>query len=241
MSADIRLAKPKIVDELSVTDNGIKRINVFLADGSAFLSYNVEILRPTLLESDNRLYNRIHYFISGNARYKNGSTAGFGTSMSSNFGYPELPEFGEARIYNAEREIFDKITIKKIEVSVSTHQMPEFIYTLPLPELGGRIEFETPYYLDTIGEFEIYLDAIEYKGGELFIELAKDGIKYNGFEEVYDIRIGFCAADDDEYFIFGNYIRRHKIPIGYLEADTVDIKLTGLFYRINGLWETNFE
>ena len=267
LSADINLSKSS--NELSVTDNGIKRVNVFSADGSAILSYNVEMLRPTLLESDNRFYDSVLYGISGDITYQNGNTTMFGTYLSSGGSYQELTEyidyprykFGEARINNAEREKFNKITINQIQVTLSTDiiedtgmpdpkdrliiaTMPEFIYTVPLPELNGRIEFETPYYLDTIGEFEIYFKAIEYKNGKLFIEVAEDGIKYNGFEDISRISLGFHGVNDSNRTSgasgIDDYFYRYEMLIGYPGSDTVDIALNQLSYTINGLWEINF-
>jgi hypothetical protein len=266
LSADIHLSKSS--NELSVTDNGIKRVNLFSADGSALLSYNVEMLRPTLLESDNRFYDSIGYTIQGDITYKNGNATTIGSYLST-FGsfkdfidYTDYPryKFGEARIMNAEREKFDKITINQINVTLSTDiiedtgmpepkdklkvtTMPEFIYTVPLPELGGRIEFETPYYLDTIGEFEIYFEAIEYKGGKLFIEVAEDGIKYNGFEDVSRISLGFHGVNDSNRSASGidDYFYRYEMSIGYPGGDTVDIALNQLSYTINGLWKINFD
>jgi hypothetical protein len=270
LSADIILSKPKDIDELAITDNGIKKVNIFSANGSAILSYNVEMLHPTLLESDNRFYDGINYMINGDIIYKNGNKTTFGTYLSSSGSYKEFTEyfdyprlkFGEAVIKNAEREVFEKITINQINVTLSTYlieetgmpdpkdrliitTMPEFIYTVPLPELGERIEFETPYYLDTIGEFEIYFEAIAYKDGKLFIEVAENGIKYNGFEDVSSISLWFHAANDvnrrgGARGVDGR-IYMYEMQIGYPGGDTVDIALDRLSYIINGLWEINFD
>jgi hypothetical protein len=255
-SADIKLSKPKAVDELSVTDNGIKRINIFSAAGSSILSYNVEILRPTLLESDSLLYNKINYGIYGDITYKNGKTATFGTRFSASDGYKELTDytdyprykFGDAYINNPEREKADKITINQITFSFTSFLsdgtvMPEFIYTIPLPELNERIEFETPYYFGTIGEFDIYFKAMEYKDGKLFIEMTEDEIKYNGFENVSNFNLMFRAvgANCGTGALFDGYTHKHEIPVGYSDSDTVDIELISLSYSINGLWEINFD
>lgn len=265
-TADISLSKPS--EDFAATDNGIKRIGFFAAEGSPVLLYNVEMLTPTLLETDSRFKGKIVYSLGGyrsdgsKITYESGITGmitgGSVTGAKFNaqgecLGDTHLA-FGEARISDDNyqvgliREKIKKITINQIEAHVWISGAPlfdiqDFTYTVPLPKEGERIEFETPYYLDTICEFEIYISAIEYKDNKLYIDVLNDDIKYSGFEDVSDIQLGLRNADGYDGTTGAWYISdgfTYYMSVGPHDGDTIDIQLDRLQYYINGLWEIDF-
>ena len=262
MSTEVKLA-PIEARTMRITDNGLKRIKMIpAAEGSRIFSYNVEIITPSAAENEAK-----YAYYQCNLRswddvpdcgifYKNGtvlknrsvSTRGslipiFTTDEDADYKYYTSGElYFQSDYINSE---IDKIIIREIGVhlySFGDRDLTKVI--LPVPENGERFDYDAPLEIAKIGEFTLYVDAIERNKNNLLIHTSSDRcMNYSGNEDISKITFSFANSRSsytyNEDVNIYKYIHTIKIPENYF-GDMFETAIFSIEYSIHDYWEINF-
>jgi len=241
---------------IKITDNGIKRIKIVpAAEGSKIYSYKVEVIKPSVLETNLKFVN---YFVMDCKAYsKDGTEMPFGGGGTATGVQIFAADEDDSYVYHTSGEMFsnrinpdvsiDKIIVNQLWATITLYgnESSYILVNLPMPMDGERFDYAKPLEVAKIGEFTFSVDVIERDGNNLFVYTSERCVKYSGNENLSEIQFGFDYSDCRGGALIegpGEYNVRYtmEIPEDYsgtmFETAIVDIN-----YRINGHWEINFE
>lgn len=243
---------PIAAKTMKITDNGIKRIKMIpAAEGSKIFPYNVEIIKPSVLESKAKLINYI--VTDGTAYSKDGTELPFGGG-GYNTGVPVFSSDDDnSYVYRTSGEmssrqitaddVIDKIIIERIWVNFPYFGLDDIIVSANLPMLkdGERFDYSKPLEVAKIGEFTFLIDAIERDSDKLLVYTSERCVKYSGNENLSDIQFGFGNSKCDiETPGEWNFIHTITLPENYSD-DMFEVPIASIQYWVNGHWEIDFE